>query len=102
MAEIFNIEEYIKDLTPEQQEKARACKTKEELNAFIAENEIELDDEVLAAVSGGSICGTGSEDYCPDGQKHSYVRLEDDKEHHYHVYKCTNCNKIAKEFYSTF
>ncbi|MBO6141315.1 MAG: hypothetical protein J6O40_05910 [Ruminococcus sp.] len=46
-------EKYLKDLSPELQEKARECKTKEELNAFIAENEIELPEEALEMVAGG-------------------------------------------------
>ena len=53
-----NYEDYIKDLSPELQEKARACKTKEELNAFIAENDIELPEDALDLVSGG--CGTST------------------------------------------
>ena len=46
-------EKYIKDLSPELQEKARQCKTKEELDAFIVENEIELPEDALEMVSGG-------------------------------------------------
>ena len=60
MNEIF--EEYIKDLSPELQEKARQCKTKEELNAFIAENELELPEDALESVAGG--CRTVSGMYC--------------------------------------
>ena len=50
-----NFERYIKDLSPELQNKARALKTKDELMEFLAENDIELSDEVLEMVSGG--CG---------------------------------------------
>ena len=50
-------EKYIKDLSPELQEKAKDIKTTDELNAFIADNDLELDDELLSAVSGGSQCG---------------------------------------------
>ena len=50
-----NFEKYIEGLSPELQEKARQCKTKEELNAFITENNLELPEEALEAVSGG--CG---------------------------------------------
>ena len=50
-------EEYIKDLSPELQEKARGLKTKEELNAFLAENELELPEEALELVAGGGGCG---------------------------------------------
>ena len=57
-----NFEKYIKDLSPELQEKARACKTKEELNAFIAENDLELPEEALELVSGG--CGTSTPKPC--------------------------------------
>ncbi|MBO6141308.1 MAG: hypothetical protein J6O40_05875 [Ruminococcus sp.] len=46
-------EKYIKDLSPELQEKARQCKTTEELNAFLAVNDLELPEEALEMVSGG-------------------------------------------------
>ncbi|MBR1751165.1 MAG: hypothetical protein IJ740_09870 [Ruminococcus sp.] len=58
-----NFEKYIKDLSPELQEKARACKTKEELNAFIAENDLELPEDALEMVAGG--CGTCSHTNAP-------------------------------------
>ena len=51
-------EKYIEGLSPELQEKARACKTREELNEFIAENDLELPEDALEMVSGG--CGTSS------------------------------------------
>ena len=54
----IDFQDYIKDLSPELQEKARACKTKEELNAFITENDLELPEDALELVSGG--CGTPS------------------------------------------
>ena len=53
-----NFEKYINDLSPELQEKAHQCKTKEELNAFIAENDIELPEDALELVSGGGGCAT--------------------------------------------
>ena len=53
MANEFNIEEYIKDLTPEQQEKAKACKTKEELIQLAAEEDVEIPMEALEEVAGG-------------------------------------------------
>jgi len=55
-------EKYIEGLSPEMQEKARACKTKEELNAFIAENDLELPEDALELVSGG--CGTSTPKPC--------------------------------------
>ena len=49
-----DIEKYIANLSPELQEKARACKNMEELKKLIAENDIELPEDVLEAVSGGA------------------------------------------------
>ena len=40
-------------LTEEQKKKAAACKTAEELTAFLTEAGVELPDELLDAVSGG-------------------------------------------------
>ena len=48
-----------KDLTPEQKEKARACKTPEELFALAKEEGVELTEEQREAVSGGRAW------YCP-------------------------------------
>ena len=41
------------DLTPEQQEKAKACTTVDELVALAKEEGIELTDEELEAMAGG-------------------------------------------------
>ncbi|MBO6141312.1 MAG: hypothetical protein J6O40_05895 [Ruminococcus sp.] len=51
-----NFEKYIKDLSPELQQKARECKTTEELIEFLADNDLELPEDALEAVAGG--CGT--------------------------------------------
>ncbi|MBO6141313.1 MAG: hypothetical protein J6O40_05900 [Ruminococcus sp.] len=51
MNEIF--EKYLKDLSPELQEKASECKTKEELSKFLAENDIELPEDEIEMVSAG-------------------------------------------------
>ena len=40
-------------LTPEQQEKARACKTPEDMLALAKEEGFELSDDELSAISGG-------------------------------------------------
>jgi len=47
------------NLTPEQQEKARACKTPEEILALAKAEGYELSDEELEGVSGG-----WCHDYC--------------------------------------
>ena len=48
-----NLEKYIGELSPEMQEKARQCKDMKELNALLAENDVELSEDALCAVSGG-------------------------------------------------
>ena len=53
-----------KDLSPELQNKARECKTAEEILALAREEGYELSDEELRAVSGG-IEWTCSDDTCP-------------------------------------
>ncbi|MBQ8966924.1 hypothetical protein [Ruminococcus sp.] len=50
---MMDIEKYIKDLPAELQEKARQCRDMRELNELIADNDIELSEDVLEAVSGG-------------------------------------------------
>ena len=43
----------LEDLTPEQMEKAKACKTTEELLTLAKEEGVELSDEQLEGLSGG-------------------------------------------------
>ena len=47
------LEKYIGELSPEMQEKARQCKDMKELNALLAENDVELSESALEAVAGG-------------------------------------------------
>ncbi len=53
-------EKYMGELSPELQEKARQCKDLKELSALLAENDVELSEDALQAVSGGC---TKSNDY---------------------------------------
>ena len=69
-----NLEKYIGELSPELQAKARQCKDMTELNALLAENDVELSEDALEAVAGG--CSASSSVYnqgdpipswyCPD------------------------------------
>ena len=63
-----DLEKYIGELSPESQEKARQCKTKEELNRFIADNDLEIPEDALEAVAGGC---TSS------GCNHNFIVIED-------------------------
>ena len=55
------LEKYIGELSPELQEKARQCKDMGELNALLAENDVELSEDALEAVAGG--CSLSSNCY---------------------------------------
>ena len=57
------LEKYIGELSPEMQEKARQCKDMKELNALLAENDVELSEDALKAVAGGG-CTPSEEPYC--------------------------------------
>ena len=55
------LEKSISGLSPELQEKARACQSMNELLELIAENDVELSDDALEAVAGG--CFTKNKAY---------------------------------------
>lgn len=52
------------DLTPEQQEKAKACKSADELVELAKAEGVELTDEVLDAISGGDHWGCNEDATC--------------------------------------
>ncbi len=56
----------IDDLTPEQKEKALACKTPEELLALAKAEGYELSEEELGAISGGESIWDGCDTYTPN------------------------------------
>ena len=74
--ENINIEEYIKDLSPELQEKARGCTSADELLKLAEENDIPLPDEVAEAVAGGKLKIT---DKCPRCGSKSIVKRNNGK-----------------------
>ncbi len=91
MTENLNIEGYINDLTPELQEKARACNSIEELIDLADKNDLPLPDEAVEAVAGGK---ENMNDECPvrnNGWPHlCYI---DDQNASWNIYKCKCCGK---------
>ena len=83
--------EYLKDLPPELQEKAKDIKTQEELMEFLSDNDIELPEDALDAVSGGSGCGNN--DDCPQGGKHDWAKVEVYGGGMYAKFRCRKCGK---------
>ena len=73
----IDIEKYIAGLSPELQEKAKACADTEELLKFADDNNIELPAEALEAVSGGCDSGVDKKDdfVCPKCGCTSYKSL---------------------------
>lgn len=57
--------ELLNGLTKEQIEKVKACKSQDELLKLAKEENIELTDEQLAAVSGGACTNTAYGKTCP-------------------------------------
>ena len=90
-----DIESYIKDLSPELQEKARACGSGEELLALAKEAKVPVPDEALVAVAGGDDVDVGScgPDCCPKcghREKPYWSEWLDNGEIREH-YKCSKC-----------
>ena len=90
-------------LSPELQEKAKDIKTREELTAFLSENDIELPEDALEAVSGG--CGepwfyeegTIFRGCCPDcGGDLEYVRSE--PTYHHRTLTVLRCLKTKVQY----
>ena len=52
-------------LSPELQEKAKSCKSAEELMKLAGDNDVELSDEQLDAISGGGCFSACSHDVRP-------------------------------------
>ena len=87
--------DYLKDLPPELQEKAKDIKTREELMEFLSENDIELPEETLGAVAGGGLC---EEDKCTNGGEHNYQKVDYDSYSRCTIYRCSVCNKEMRDY----
>lgn len=77
------LEKYIGELSPEMQEKARECKTMDELNALLAENDAELSEDALEAVAGGCSVSNKYETGAPM------------------PYRCPECNEFLRYWDNT-
>ncbi|MDO4851108.1 MAG: Nif11-like leader peptide family natural product precursor [Actinomycetota bacterium] len=87
----MNLEDYIKDLDPELQEKARACGSVEELLALAKEAKVPLPDEALAVIAGGDDQDAGScrHEDCPKcGSKDT---VDDGTDGRYWYWHCNTC-----------
>lgn len=84
-------DELLKNLTDEQLEKARECKSEEELLDLAKKEGIKLTDEQLASVSGG--CGAKQEEVaCPIcGNKNLDVDVRYVNSSDQTIYTCPEC-----------
>ena len=86
----FDIHQLFDDLSPELQEKARVCKTKEDLLKLAAEEDIEIPMEALESVAGG--CWTSLET-CPMGGQHTWEAISS------FGLKCKKCGREETVFF---
>ena len=86
-------EELLKGLSEEQIAKLKACKGTEEILAAAKEEGIELTDEQLEVVSGGSLCAP----VCPNCGTKEYV-YKGTEEHNQDKYVCKKCGAICGDF----
>ena len=80
------------DLTPEQIEKAKTCKTPEEILALAKQEGYELSDEQLEQIAGGDTWGEINAfisccPYCGSNQL-EFVEKNGDKR----IYRCKSCH----------
>ena len=90
----MNLEDYIKELSPELQEKARACGSVDELLVLAKENKIPLPDEALTAIAGGQDGGTVNcgKLHCPQCSCTKIAYQYEDRGNYYqYFYTCTGC-----------
>ena len=86
----MDIERYIKSLSPELQEKARGCKSTEELFSLAQQEGVALPDETMAAIAGGDSQEVGDcNPPCPRCGSNKVVITSSDDEFVY--YKCDSC-----------
>ena len=88
--------ELLVGLTPEQVEKAKACKNQEELLKLAKEEGVELNEEQLKVVNGGMCSSTTQGPTCPHcGSSHtkSNDRYGSSWPSHEYQWYCEDCKK---------
>ena len=103
----MSLEDYIKDLAPELQEKARACGSVEELLALAKESKVPLPDEALTAIAGGSGVDSdacGMKPKCPNCGSRN-VACTGQERHDYYMrldFVCRDCGtKFHEDVYDS-
>ena len=85
-------EELLKDLSAEQIAKVKACKNHEELLRLAKDEGVELSDEQLAAISGGSLCRSTPTFTCPKcGSKKVKTRYNENSINTWYGNDCQEC-----------
>ena len=97
--------EYLKDLPPELQEKAKDIKTQEELLEFLSDNDVEIPEDALDAVSGGNGCSNseGNSGAAPCAHQSTFelerfIGYDDDAVGEYYSMQCNACGAILYYF----
>ena len=80
------------DLSPEMQEKVRACKTAEEVLALAKEVGHDLTDDELDQIAGGAVYGGGTSWNCPNCNSTSHHTIHTGTVNQQNV--CNNCGCI--------
>ena len=100
--------DYLKDLPPELQEKAKDIKTREELTAFLSDNDVELPEDALEAVSGGCDSEVCKHEYADAQETFEGHNVENHRWGYFRRAYCDSCNSTVYQFrqgqglYSTF
>ena len=99
----MNLEDIIKNLPPELQEKVRACSSIDELLALSTEKKIPLPEEALEAIAGGAGAGTKNcgKVKCPScgSTKIKTLSVTNRELGWEYVYKCEKCGRVFEKFY---
>ena len=97
--------DYLKDLSPELQEKAKDIKTQEELLEFLSDNDIEIPEDALDAVAGGNGCSNseGNSGAAPCAHQgaielEGFIGYNDDAVGEYYSMQCNTCGAILYYF----